>query len=422
MNLHGKDRNSMVWMIFAVFAMLAVLAIPSVSIDETDGTSDDTCHYPEYVSSKGDDDPIYGLSTPIAITFTFDPNGGSGSVQQYKTTMTRSTNGDRVTVDYSDIDLPTRNGYTLAGFSTTKDDPTFIIPVTSDKVSVYNSGTKYVYNSGGHVYAYWVPNSIYVELSPDSPTDVQVDPGDFVMFSGTDLTGDYGIESDWMNSMVETDQWHFMHAWGYIGEGSVTQIRLADKTISIYTEIPSVTITFMSDSGVYATLVVPWGSTGIVFTPNDVEGIFTGWFYDSAYQREYDPTAPINDDIILYAKGLPPLIFTTDPIADGEIIALEGQPGTISFRATDSKDYTSALWDFGDGSTSSNLYSTHYYAQPGTYTATLTVFNNYGSDTMEFLIEVPQMAPGGGGNDRRLWVAVGHMLNVAGGLVVRRLL
>ena len=38
---------------------------------------------------------------------------------------------------------------------------------------------------------------------------------------------------------------------------------------------------------------------------------------------------------------------------------------------------------------STDLYATHYYSEPGTYTATLTVYNNYGSDTTEFIIEVP---------------------------------
>ena len=170
------------------------------------------------------------------------------------------------------------------------------------------------------------------------------------------------------------------------------------ENVTIYSvwEIPSVTITFSVEGSTYATLSVPKGSTGIVFTPMDVEGIFTGWFYDPGFEDEYDPVSPITTDITLYAKGAPPLVFTTDPVADGDIVALNGQPGTISFRATDSEDFTSVLWDFGDGQVSTDLYSTHYYAEPGSYTATLTVYNNHGSDTMEFLIEVPQMAPGGG--------------------------
>ena len=218
----------------------------------------------------------------------------------------------------------------------------------------------------------------------------------------------------------------FTHAGWYIGgvfyEPGATYTPTGDITIQSAWLLPSVTITFSVEGSTYATLSVPKGSTGIVFTPVDVDGIFTGWFYDPGFEDEYDPVSPITTDITLYAKGAPPLVFTTDPVADGDIVALSGQPGPISFRATDSEDFTSVLWDFGDGQVSTDLYSTHYYAEPGSYTATLTVYNNHGSDTMEFLIEVPQMAPGGGGNDLLLWVAVGLMLIVAGGLVVRRLL
>ena len=120
-----------------------------------------------------------------------------------------------------------------------------------------------------------------------------------------------------------------------------------------------------------------------------MNGFFTGWFYNPGFTEEYVPYLPIDSDLTLYAKGVPPLTFTTDPIANGDIVALDGQPGTISYRATDSMYYSSVLWDFGDGSTSTDLYATHYYAEPGSYTATLTVYNNYGSDTTEFIIEVP---------------------------------
>ena len=192
----------------------------------------------------------------------------------------------------------------------------------------------------------------------------------------------------------------FTHIGWYIGgvfyEPGATYTPTGDITIQSAWLLPSVTITFSVEGSTYATLSVPKGSTGIVFTPVDVKGIFTGWFYDPGFEDEYDPVSPITTDITLYAKGAPPLIFTTDPVADGDIVALSGQPGTISFRATDSEDFTSVLWDFGDGQVSTALSSTHYSAEPGSHTATLPVYNNPGSDTMEFLIEVPQMAPGGG--------------------------
>ena len=95
-------------------------------------------------------------------------------------------------------------------------------------------------------------------------------------------------------------------------------------TIRSVWQVPTVTMTFVSDGSTYATLSVPKGSTGIVFTPENVSGIFTGWFYDPGFQEEYDPLQPIDSDIRLYAKGVPPLEFTTDPVADGHIEAISG--------------------------------------------------------------------------------------------------
>lgn len=150
---------------------------------------------------------------------------------------------------------------------------------------------------------------------------------------------------------------------------------------------------------------------------------FKGWFTDNTYVTEFDSTTLISGSITLFAKWEGNLEFTTDPIADGKVTAVAGSPGTVYFSATASQDYTSVLWDFGDGTEpSDNTYVTHYYSKPGTYTATLTVYNNYGEDTTEFIIEVPDSTNGGGDSDLLLWIAVGLVCVIAGGLVVRRLL
>lgn len=163
-------------------------------------------------------------------------------------------------------------------------------------------------------------------------------------------------------------------------------------------EESSATVTFMSNGSVYQTVSVPIGQT--VPMPDDpvLYGYtFKGWFTDNTFVTEFDPATTITQNITLYAKWEGDLEFTTDPVADGTVTPVSGSPGTVLFSATGSKDYTSVLWDFGDGTTSENTYVTHYYSQPGTYTATLTVYNNYGSDTTEFTIEVPEDGTMGGG-------------------------
>ena len=218
----------------------------------------------------------------------------------------------------------------------------------------------------------------------------------------------------------------FTHAGWYIDgvfyEPSATYVPTGNITIQSAWLLPSVTITMYVEGNIYATLAVPKGSSGVIFTPVDVSGIFTGWFYDPSFQNEYDPVAPINSNLNLYAKGVPPLTFTTDPVADGDIVALEGQPGTVSFRATDSLYYSSVLWDFGDGTTSTDLYATHYYSEPGTYTASLTVYNNHGSDVTTYRIEVPSADPGDDETEWALVAAVVLIAFVSGALIARRIL
>ena len=154
---------------------------------------------------------------------------------------------------------------------------------------------------------------------------------------------------------------------------------------------PSSTVSFISNGSVYATVLVPNGTTCTPPSEPELYGYtFRGWFTDDVtFQNEFDFSEIISSNITLYAKWEGNLQFTTDPVADGIVTAVAGSPGTVYFSATASQDYTSVLWDFGDGQTSTNTYVTHYYSQPGTYTATLTVYNNHGNDTMEFLIEVP---------------------------------
>ncbi|MEM1093561.1 MAG: PKD domain-containing protein [Bacteroidota bacterium] len=58
---------------------------------------------------------------------------------------------------------------------------------------------------------------------------------------------------------------------------------------------------------------------------------------------------------------------------------------TSNFRGTQP---VTCLWEFGDGSTSTDCNPSHTYAQPGTYTAKLTITNEAGSRSRELTITV----------------------------------
>lgn len=198
----------------------------------------------------------------------------------------------------------------------------------------------------------------------------------------------------------------------------------SSKTLYAIWEIESYIVSFDSKGGSsIQDQIIKSGETALPPSNPELYGYtFKGWFTDDGtFIDEFDFTTPITSDITLYAKWEGILEYTTDPVSDGIVTAIGGQPGTVSFRATDSLYYSSVLWDFGDGTTSTDLYATHYYSEPGTYTASLTVYNNHGSDVTTYTIEVPSTEPDEG-TQWALIAAVALVSLIAGALITRRLL
>jgi len=99
--------------------------------------------------------------------------------------------------------------------------------------------------------------------------------------------------------------------------------------------------------------------------------------------------------VLLSASLIPPaMASTTDskagyivvglaPVADFDAVyAYNLVPTTVRFldHSTGSTPLT-YLWDFGDGTSSTETTPSHVYTKRGTYTIKLTVTNKYGSST-----------------------------------------
>lgn len=79
--------------------------------------------------------------------------------------------------------------------------------------------------------------------------------------------------------------------------------------------------------------------------------------------------------------------FTTD-------LRMGGRPLVVSFSDSSSGAITSRFWNFGDGSTSTDLNPSHRYLRPGIYTVSLTVYGPGGSD-VESKKDYVTVEPGG---------------------------
>jgi chitodextrinase len=75
------------------------------------------------------------------------------------------------------------------------------------------------------------------------------------------------------------------------------------------------------------------------------------------------------------AEGVPSPSFTAYP-HEGFL------PLNVAFQDTSSNEPISWLWEFGDGSNSTEQNPVHSYTLPGTYNVSLSVGNIYGNDTL----------------------------------------
>jgi PKD repeat protein len=83
----------------------------------------------------------------------------------------------------------------------------------------------------------------------------------------------------------------------------------------------------------------------------------------------------------------PPGILTLT--SDKETVSICDEDPSVTFTANSvGSDPLSYTWDFGDGQSSAAASPSHTYAQPGSYTVTLTLTNDAGSDSRTTVVNV----------------------------------
>ena len=188
--------------------------------------------------------------------------------------------------------------------------------------------------------------------------------------------------------------------------------------------LPAHIVTFSTGSGsAIPSQIIESGQTALTPSNPTLEGyVFDCWSTSPTSRIPYDFNTPVTQDLTLYAVWVETLVFTTTPTSQGTVSAVPNMAGTILCDAAGSRDYTSLLWDLGDGTLSTDNYVTHYYSEPGTYTVTLTTYNSQGADVTTFTVEVPEAPGGEDGDDLLLWVAIGLLALLITVVILSRIL
>ena len=342
-----------------------------------------------YLNYSGDGG---GSSLGSRLSFLFDADSAATPTVTLDYSALTSAGGDatgfpaKIKIENADVTYPNLNTYTS--------NPSIKAGWTHIGWEVngtrYAVGAKVASTDSHTAKALWAePKNIIFDHSALKDIGGNVDglPDKQKIVDANTVYPDLNTNSD--NQSIKDGYKHV----GYYIDGTFYQIGAKVKQTTSHTAysawiVPQIEITFMVEGKVHSTLTVPKDSCGVVYTPVIVEGVFEGWFYDSSFTQKYDSSKKLTSDVTLYAKGVPPLEFTSVPSASATITSVDAN-GMYYFDATESQGKYKIAWDFGDGNTSEDAIAYNTYSEPGHYTVTLTITNIYGdTSTATYGIDV----------------------------------
>ena len=166
-----------------------------------------------------------------------------------------------------------------------------------------------------------------------------------------------------------------------------------ETTVYAVWRASTVQVVFMDGSTILESRTISKGTAVTSYPSTDREGyIFSGWYTDLSFSQRFDTSSTISEDTTLYGKWVEELRFESKPLAELNVVKVSGSESTFLFDASASTQYQVIVWDFGDGtsSVSKEPMVTHYYAQPGKYTVTMTMSNEtYGDSVVTYELDVP---------------------------------
>lgn len=130
------------------------------------------------------------------------------------------------------------------------------------------------------------------------------------------------------------------------------------------------------DCGVDCTEQYLNGTTITLTATPGLSSSFSGWSDDCSGTGNCVLTMNAGKNVTASFALLPPIADFSASVVTGSA------PLIVIFSDTSINDPATWLWDFGDGTTSTQQNPTHTYEQDGTYTVSLTATNASGSDAM----------------------------------------
>ncbi|MBA3470818.1 MAG: PKD domain-containing protein, partial [Herpetosiphonaceae bacterium] len=324
-----------------------------------------------YVVSSG----LWDNGTAVdagAVTWGSGTSGVAGAIDATKS-LVGSTTNDRVG-QASVVALPNGN-YVVssglwdngtavdAGALTWGSGTSGVAGLINATTSLVGSSTEDRIGTGGLKV---LSNGNYVVPSPYWNSNTASNAGAITLGSGTSgIVGTINAANSLIGSAPEDR----------VGDGGVTELTNGSYVVRSQNWNNGAiqmagAVTLSSDGG---------GVTGTIDTINSVLGLtpYGGLklytVYDELNQRLF-VVRSADDRITVIALGISGLIASNDgPTTLGGATA-------FSASVTDGPNVTYS-WDFGDGSTGSGASPTHTYAAPGSYSATVTATNTFGSVT-----------------------------------------
>ena len=155
-----------------------------------------------------------------------------------------------------------------------------------------------------------------------------------------------------------------------------------DPPVAIFSANPlsgsaPLTVSFTSSSTNTATHDWDFNGDGIL----DASGQLVSYTYNDAgtYTVSLTATGPNGQDVLTRSNYItvsaspPTALFTADPTSGKKDLRVEFSNSSLR--------YSTSVWDFGDGNTSTENNPVHTYTTSGTYDVSLSVVGDGGSDT-----------------------------------------